>query len=84
MCVAHINVIHFTLRQLKNISNIKHVKEERDYYRKACKDSTKALEELYKHGETMEVPLPGAQVPCRTNNKTIHYSFDMAQQVACV
>ncbi|XP_065893388.1 uncharacterized protein [Dysidea avara] len=29
----------------------------------------------------MEVPLPGAQIPCKSNNKTIHYSFDMAQQV---
>ncbi|XP_065913142.1 uncharacterized protein [Dysidea avara] len=35
-------------------THIKHVKDERDYYRKACNDRTKSLEQIYKHGETME------------------------------
>ena len=57
--------------------HIEHVKIERAHYKQACEDSVKEVERLFSEG----IPPPGAKIPPNTSQGTIHYSFDMAQQV---
>ena len=53
------------------------VKAERSRYKEACESSAKSLEKLFGN----DVPPSGSNIPPNTHRATIHYSFDMAQQV---
>ena len=53
------------------------MKAERSLYKEICNGSAESLEELYGNN----VPPPAIMIPPNTNRATIHYSFDMAQQV---
>ena len=56
------------------------VKSERSLYKSLCKTSTSTLKTHF--GEDLQqLPPPGSMVPVNTHNITLHYSFDMAQQV---
>ena len=56
------------------------VKSERSLYKSLCKTSTSTLKTHF--GEDLQqLPPPGAMVPVNTHIITLHYSFDMAQQV---
>lgn len=52
------------------------VKQEREHYRSCCKTSSTNLKDCF-----ADVPSPGSHIPPRSHDITIHYSFDMAQQV---
>ncbi|XP_065884511.1 uncharacterized protein [Dysidea avara] len=64
-----------TIKQAER--HLKLVKEERAKYRGACEKSATTLEKLFSAGP----PPPDACVPPKSHKGTIHYSFDMAQQV---
>ena len=58
------------------------VTKERSYYRTVCEESKKNITALY--SSTMgsfEPPPPYSMIGPLSNDTTIHYSFDMAQQV---
>ena len=52
------------------------VQKEREYYRECLKISTTNLKAFFP-----VVPSPGCCLPANSIDTTIHYSFDMAQQV---
>ena len=52
------------------------VKQERAHYHSCCQTSTTNLQDCF-----ADVPSPGSYIPPRSHDITIHYSFDMAQQV---
>ena len=58
------------------------VTKERKHYRDQCKSSRDNVKSLYMTDSgTCQPPSPGSAIPHNTVNTTIHYSFDMAQQV---
>ena len=54
---------------------------ERSLYRSVCEESKKDVRQLFKHDNSFSPPGPGATLPPCSSNITVHYSFDMAQQV---
>ena len=58
------------------------VTKERSYYRNICEKSKKNMHELYTSATgSFEPPPPHSVIGPLSNDTTIHYSFDMAQQV---
>ena len=57
------------------------VKEERTEYRKILKECSDNLHKMFTSGGFLQVPTPYSRIPAISNRTTIHYSFDMAQQV---
>ena len=58
------------------------VSRESKHYREQCKSSRDNLKALYTSDFGIcQPPAPGSVVPSNSVNTTIHYSFDMAQQV---
>jgi len=58
-------------------------RNERSHYRTLCKDSKSILKETFTQEGTFNPPPPHSSLPPLSNPITVHYSFDMAQQV-CV
>jgi len=54
------------------------VKAEHSHYRSVCKTSADNLKSCF---GSDNIPSPGSMVPANTHAITLHYSFDMAQQV---
>ena len=52
------------------------VKQERAHYRQCCQTSSENLKSCFP-----VVPPPSCALPANSTDTTIHYSFDMAQQV---
>ena len=58
------------------------VSRERKHYREQCKSSWDNIKALYTSDSWIcQPPAPGYVIPSNSVNTTIHYSFDMAQQV---
>ena len=57
------------------------VTKERSYYRNICEESKENIQQLFTSAGEFQPPAPGTMIPPLQNNTTIHYSFDMAQQV---
>ena len=57
------------------------VQTERSHYREILKECASNLQKLFTSGEVLQVPPPNSKIPAMSNRTTIHYSFDMAQQV---
>ena len=58
------------------------VQKERDHYRRVLKTCEENLKKVFSAGEQIQVPPPTFQeIPAMSNKTTMHYSFDMAQQV---
>ena len=58
------------------------VKQERSLYRDACKSSRENLKSTFTTADgTLQPPGPTSITPPRSVKTTVHYSFDMAQQV---
>ena len=58
------------------------VTKERSYYRSICADSKKNMVALYTSTTgSFDPPPPCSVIRPLCNDTTIHYSFDMAQQV---
>ena len=57
------------------------VTKERSYYRNICEESKKNIQQLFTSAGEFQPPVPGTIIPPLHNNTTIHYCFDMAQQV---
>ena len=57
------------------------VTKERSYYRNICEASKKNISELFAYGESFDLPPPNSMLRPLSNDTTIHFSFDMAQQV---
>ena len=58
------------------------VSRERKHYREQCKSSRDNLKALYTSDSGIcQPPAPGSVIPSNSVKTTIHYSFDMAQQV---
>ena len=61
------------------------VTKERSYYRNICEESKKNIHLLYTSATgSFEPPLPHSMIVALSNDNTVHYSFDMAQQVIYV
>ena len=61
--------------------HLKIVGEERSAYRTICKTTRQNLKDHYEVDGTLQPPAPGSMVPAMNTEITMHYSFDMAQQV---
>ena len=57
------------------------VQKERDHYRIVLKTCEENLKKVISAGEQIQVLLPFQEIPAMSNKTTMHYSFDMAQQV---
>ena len=57
------------------------VKEERTEYRKILQKCSDNLHKTFTSGGFLQVPPPFSRIPAMSNRTTLHYSFDMAQQV---
>ena len=57
------------------------VTTERSLYRDACKSSREALKAAFTEGDLFQPPPPLSYSPPKSHQMTVHYSFDMAQQV---
>ena len=69
--------MHFHLQAIKQAEeHIDLVKQERAHYRSCVDTSTANLTACF-----ADIPPPFSNIPPRSHDTTIHYSFDMAQQV---
>ena len=50
-------------------------------YRNACKSSREALKDAFTSEDLFQPPPPSSYSPPKSQPITVHYSFDMAQQV---
>ena len=57
------------------------VQTERSHYRTILEKCSENLKRLFTSGGVLQVPPPNSKIPAMSNKTTIHYSFDMAQQV---
>ena len=58
------------------------VTKERSYYRTICEESKKKIHGLYTSATgSFEPPPPHSIIGPLSSDTTVHYSFDMAQQV---
>ena len=57
------------------------VEKERSHYRQILDTCADNLKKLFTIQGEVQVPPPFCNIPAMTNKTTIHYSFDMAQQV---
>lgn len=77
---TYVHGIHFFQVIREAEKHLEIVKAERSFYKTLCKTSTSTLKTHF--GEDLQqLPPPGAMVPVNTHKITVHYSFDMAQQV---
>ena len=58
--------------------------KERSFYKKACEDSKKTLEQVFTTDNVFTPPAPYSRIKPCTNDIVVHFSFDMAQQVSNV
>lgn len=61
--------------------HLANVKEECSAYREICKSAQQNLKDIFTSAEIFQPPGPGSMIAPLTNRTTMHYSFDMAQQV---
>ena len=74
-------IITFIFQSLKVAEkHIELVTSERSFYKELIKASKETAKDFFKE-ILHQLPSPGAMVPANTYNMTMHYSFDMAQQV---
>ena len=57
------------------------VTQERKLYREVCKSSRDTLKATYSTDGVLQPPPPRSAIPPCSEQMTMHYSFDMAQQV---
>jgi len=57
------------------------VTSERSLYRSACKSSRDSLKTMFTAADVFQPPSPSSFLSPKSHNITVHYSFDMAQQV---
>ena len=58
------------------------VTKERSYYRSICEESKKNIHQLYTSAAgSFEPPPPHSIIVLLSHDTTVHYSFDMVQQV---
>ena len=57
------------------------VQTERSEYRRVLKVCAENLKEIFSSGGFLQVPPPHSKILPMSYKTTIHYSFDMAQQV---
>ena len=57
------------------------VSKERKHYREACKECKDNVQQMFTVDEKCVPPPVAVPHPAMSVNATIHYSFDMAQQV---
>ena len=55
--------------------------KERSYYRSQCKESKRVVHETFTKNDQFLPPPPYSSLPPLQNDITVHFSFDMAQQV---
>ena len=61
--------------------HLKIVGEERSANWTICKTTRQNLKDHYEVDGTLQPPAPGSMLPAMNTEITMHYSFDMAQQV---
>jgi len=57
------------------------VQKERDHYCSVLKTCEENLKKVFSAGEQIQVLPPFREIPAMSNKTTMHYNFDMAQQV---
>ena len=58
--------------------------QERSYYRSMIETSKEVLKESFTVNGQLEIPSISACLPLATKDITMHFSFDMAQQVCYI
>ena len=81
-CVWHEHYASVTLQALRKAEeHILLATKERSYYRTACDAAKRSVRQLFLEAGVFSPPPPSSRRPPCSLPSTVHYSFDMAQQV---
>jgi len=62
-------------------AHLQTVTTERSLYRSVCKSSRETLKSVFSEADLFQPPSPSSYQQPMSHEMTVHYSFDMAQQV---